>query len=313
MTGVASTNADEVNAVDAVTAIQQVAPAAISGVVTASGDADSAVRARLADGATVTVPVDPAEGVLVAGAGTAPDVRIGLPFAGRASQAAASQMQGVVVYDNNNGSSTVPVAHTDGRVQITTVIENKDAPKRYDYAIQAGTGTRLRVNDDGSATLSDQAGVPLVGVAAPWAKDANGANVSTHFEVDGQTLVQVVDFSEETAFPVVADPTASYYSYNCVLQNGSSYFLAPGAKLSTCKGSRLQKYINGRMVQTIALTGYGYPGNPAAFGTLDCVVAILGAAASVYGIGGAVVLTAKGAVAWLGLGTSVYGLKSCTG
>ncbi len=38
-------------------------------------------------------------------------------------------------------------------------------------------------------------------------------------------------------------------------------------------------------------------------------VALLG----VYGIGGAVVLTAKGAVAWLGLGTSVYGLKSCAG
>jgi len=66
-------------------------------------------------------------------------------------------------------------------------------------------------------------------------------------------------------------------------------------------------------VKTIALTGYGKPGNPAAFGTLDCVVALLGAAASIYGIGGAVVLTAKGAIAWLGLGTSVYGLKSCTG
>ncbi|WP_157696930.1 hypothetical protein [Leifsonia sp. 21MFCrub1.1] len=100
---------------------------------------------------------------------------------------------------------------------------------------------------------------------------------------------------------------------HCVLRNGSSYFLQPGERLSNCKGSRLQKYINGRNVQTIALNGYGYPGNPAAFGTLDCVVAILGAGVSIYGIGGAVVVTAKGVIAWLGLGTSVYGLKSCTG
>ncbi|SEA90047.1 hypothetical protein SAMN04515680_2047 [Leifsonia sp. 21MFCrub1.1] len=98
-----------------------------------------------------------------------------------------------------------------------------------------------------------------------------------------------------------------------MLRNGSSYFLQPGERLSNCKGSRLQKYINGRNVQTIALNGYGYPGNPAAFGTLDCVVAILGAGVSIYGIGGAVVVTAKGVIAWLGLGTSVYGLKSCTG
>jgi hypothetical protein len=35
---------------------------------------------------------------------------------------------------------------------------------------------------------------------------------------------------------------SSAYTYNCVLTNGSSYFLKPGTALTTCKGSRLQMY-----------------------------------------------------------------------
>lgn len=44
--------------------------------------------------------------------------------------------------------------------------------------------------------------------AAPWAFDANGTPVPTHYEVQGSTLVQVVDHTGAgIAYPVVADPT----------------------------------------------------------------------------------------------------------
>ncbi len=48
-----------------------------------------------------------------------------------------------------------------------------------------------------------------------WAKDANGAPVPTRYEIEGNTLVQVVDFTADTAFPVVADPSA-YQIGKCV-------------------------------------------------------------------------------------------------
>ncbi|WKB36474.1 hypothetical protein QS257_05045 [Terrilactibacillus sp. S3-3] len=39
-----------------------------------------------------------------------------------------------------------------------------------------------------------------------WAKDANGNNVHTHYEVNGDTITQVIDTDNTTAYPVVADP-----------------------------------------------------------------------------------------------------------
>lgn len=44
-------------------------------------------------------------------------------------------------------------------------------------------------------------------ISPAWAKDANGHNVSTYYKiVSNNKLVQVVEFTENTAFPVVADP-----------------------------------------------------------------------------------------------------------
>jgi len=40
-----------------------------------------------------------------------------------------------------------------------------------------------------------------------WAYDAKNNPVPTRYEMRGNELVQVIDFNENTAFPVVADPT----------------------------------------------------------------------------------------------------------
>lgn len=272
LSGFASTDAAEVNAVDTVAAIQEVAPEAVAGAAVGVSTADAAAQVSTSDGLQVQVPVDAADGVRMALPGGG--VSIGLPFADQATDAIASQLPGVVVYDNNNGSSTVPVVRADGTVQISTVIENANASKRYDYPITAGSGETLQLGDDGSVTLVDQAGVPIVGVAAPWARDANGNAVPTHYEVSGTTLTQVIDFTAETAFPVVADPTTGYYSYNCVLTNGSSYFMKPGEKLTNCKGSYLQKYINGKMVQSVSLVYNGKYTTKLSSAAGWCVVAL---------------------------------------
>ncbi|MGO4595580.1 hypothetical protein AB4Z18_17335 [Leifsonia sp. 2TAF2] len=302
LTGFAATDAATTNAVDAVAAIQQVAPTAVSDVAKTSSDADTAIQASLPSGDTVAVPKDPTDGVQLSGAGDAPDLRIGLPFAAQATEAIASQKAGVVVYDNNNGSSTVPVAHADGTVQLNTVIENAQAPKRYDYRIDVPNGASLVQTPGGTVAIVTADGSPLRVFGDAWAKDANGEPVPTHYEVHGATLTQVVAFTEHTAFPVVADPSTSAYSYNCVLTNGSSYFLKPGTALTTCKGSRLQMYYNGRVAYTYYLTLNGLPGNPAR-ASLDCIVAIAGT-------GAGLVTTTSGLGVWA-TAASIYGLKAC--
>ncbi|GAB2588817.1 hypothetical protein Aab01nite_42500 [Paractinoplanes abujensis] len=104
-----------------------------------------------------------------------------------------------------------------------------------------------------------------------------------------------------------AEPTGQY-SYICILQNGSSYTLKPGVKLSTCKGSYLKKYINGNQVDSIRLTGAGTVAKPKNAGWVECVIAVVGTGQSTL-----TVVKKKGSnwKSWVGLGVSLAGLKSC--
>lgn len=213
LTGFASTDAATTNAVDAVAAIQDVAPAAVSGVAAAAADGDMAARATVAGETTVSVPVNAEGGVQLGAPGAGPDMTIGLPFADQAAMAADSREAGVVVFDNNNGSSTVPVIHQDGTTQIVTVINNENSPKRYDYLIKLHGGANLTLTDNGSVTVANADRSYEAEIAAPWAKDADGNALSTHYEVDGNTLTQVIDFNADTAFPVVADPSVITTTY----------------------------------------------------------------------------------------------------
>ena len=191
--------------------------------------------------------------------GDTPDLTIGLPFADQASDAGVSQKSGVVVYDNNNGSSTIPVAHSDGVVQISTVIETASAPRAYSYPIALPGGANLSLNEDGSVTIASPDESYQVGIAAPWAKDANGDAVSTHYEVAGDVLTQIVEFDTATAFPVVADPSVitTTYTYsradvermwNTYQTMGRICNLIPGlnymATLLCPGGARLQEALN---------------------------------------------------------------------
>lgn len=213
LTGFVPADAATVNATDAVAAVQRVAPEAVSNVANATSDTDTAVQASVS-GVEVSVPEDASDGVTASSGGA--DLTIGLPFADQATGATDSQKAGVVVYDNNNGSSTVPVVHEDGRVQISTVIENADAPGRYDYPITVPDGQSLQIAPDGSAFVGSNDGstatISAV-IAKPWARDGEGNTIPTHYEVEGSTLTQVVDFTESTVFPVVADPSVTFGVY----------------------------------------------------------------------------------------------------
>lgn len=85
---------------------------------------------------------------------------------------------------------------------------------------------------------------------------------------------------------------AGQYYYECVLTNGTSYWLKSGEPTTNCKGSYLHRYINGKLVANIHLTPNGaiateYHFDPSA----ECV---LGITTTAYAI-----LTANGKVAWV--------------
>lgn len=156
------------------------------------------------EGGRVSVPRDPSDSVELT-AGTTP-VSIGLPEASDAS-AAVRSASGAITYPSGNGSASTVVPLVDG-VQMLTTIASADAPQSFAYQVDIPQGGSVALNPDGTAVVSDAEGKPLITTSAPWAVDANGTAVPTHYEVDGTSLIQVIDHATgDFSYPIVADPT----------------------------------------------------------------------------------------------------------
>ncbi|MFT4127546.1 MAG: DUF2599 domain-containing protein [Gordonia sp. (in: high G+C Gram-positive bacteria)] len=152
----------------------------------------------------IDIPVNPPDGIVFKQDG-ADDIVIGLPNAHQADEADYGDF-GLATYDNNDGSTTVPIPQPDGTLQITTVIDGPEAPTRYAYAITLPDGGELADVGDGYFAILDSEGLPAAMIEPAWALDANGETVDTHYEVAGNELVQVVNHNDGDAYPIVADP-----------------------------------------------------------------------------------------------------------
>ena len=62
---------------------------------------------------------------------------------------------------------------------------------------------------DGSIFV-DQTNGANVFIRAPWARDAEGKDLPTRYELNGTQLHQIVDVTPQTSFPVIADPAWDY-------------------------------------------------------------------------------------------------------
>lgn len=123
---------------------------------------------------------------------------------------------GLVVRPASAHGRPVPtLVHRSARdVSVIAVLEagHDNAQATIEFANALPAGHRLEPADDGSLIVVD--GRSVVGaVAAPWARDAQGRSLPTHYQLrDDGTLRQVVDTRGAT-FPVVADPKYSIGFY----------------------------------------------------------------------------------------------------
>ena len=187
------------NSNSSVAPLQDVAPAQLSD--------ENQKMEHDASSSTVSVQKNPKDGVSVSNKklGGA-SVHVGLPYADGASDA-SSVSQGIVSYDNKNGSSTIPVAKNDGSLQMVTKIDNRDAPTEYKYVMGVPQGAKLVHQEDGSVLILDNNGKIISAVSKPWAVDAQGTPVETAYVVQGNELIQVISHtSQNYTYPIVADP-----------------------------------------------------------------------------------------------------------
>lgn len=73
--------------------------------------------------------------------------------------------------------------------------------EEYDYLL-----SQLAESDEELYIVDSEDNVVEV-IEEAWAKDANGNDVATRYELEGNCVTQVVEFNENSVFPIVADPS----------------------------------------------------------------------------------------------------------
>ncbi len=212
-------------------------------------------NAAVADGldAEITIPKDGEEAVIVDdGEGTA--LEMFLPQEAENAEGTLTD-DGTIVYENQNDSAAIgvqPLQETVAGVNFESVrtticIADANAAKEYDFQFDLKEGQKLVTAADYLGEEYDTGEVYVVDdneeiqyvIDPAWAKDANGDAVETHYEVSENTLTQVTNFDENTAFPVVADPTA-WQVTRCA---GAISWAVGSAIFSVAKLAKVKKYI----------------------------------------------------------------------
>lgn len=167
--------------------------------------ASTALNAEaVAQTSTVDVPLDPNKGVTFKSPSMT--VKIGLPNTDK-SKGGTKTPKGIITYSSPSESANAVVPTKDG-AQFLTVVKSKSAPTEYAYPISLPRGGRVVVATGGTgAAILNENGQVVAGVKAPWAKDAQGRDIKTHFSTDGKTLTQhVAHRVKGVNYPIVADP-----------------------------------------------------------------------------------------------------------
>lgn len=168
----------------------------------------------------VTIPADSAKAVTATKQTPAGPITVSVGIGAQAASPGVLASDGSVVY-SDAGDTKQTVRPTDDGFRIHTILEDASASTEINHTVALPAGVRLVAGKDMPASKdipqggTEVAAVFLVGAddkviggfSAPWAKDAQGAAVPTHFEIRSGNLVQIVDHqSAGVVYPVVADP-----------------------------------------------------------------------------------------------------------
>lgn len=202
---------------------------AVSELISEAAETDSVVHdfetdsknALIYDGADTVVNVskNPDDGVTLSD-GLGECMSIGLPESLTVNVEVLTSSDGTVLYnsdDKNPDAELAVQALKDDAfegVRLSMVINNSKADKVYDFNLDLPENHRIVTSSEYFGGEIDTSEVYIVDaknkitqiVDAPWAKDANGETLDTYYTITGNTITQTVDFDENTAFPVVADP-----------------------------------------------------------------------------------------------------------
>lgn len=123
-----------------------------------------------------------------------------------------------LIYDEDPAYSLAVTGASSRADAGYVVIHDANAPTRYEFTIEVDGEPAVLVVHGDRVLVQDGSGETVNVIASPWARDANGVEIPTHYQVDGNVLTQFVDHSARATYPVVADPRMECNWLNCTLE-----------------------------------------------------------------------------------------------
>ena len=208
----------------------------------ASAVDNGAAAVSQAANVTTTAPHNSAQPVLIRRGENSIQVHLASDFAD--SQLA----DGLSTYRSENSASAISVnPAADGDTQFLVAVGARSAPTKYAFDFSLPTGGRLAPRPDGGIDVREADGGVVAAIAPPWAHDAHGLPVSTHYVIAGSTLTQVIEHKAiAVTYPVIADPSVKlcdFYTHVCLKLSKSetksvksAVFVSLGAGIGTLCG-----------------------------------------------------------------------------
>lgn len=192
----------------ALAAVRSVMPESISSIASKFDHDGDNLIAKVSD-VTTAVPSD-ARGGIVIGIPGRDKLTIGLPKSSNSAPGIAAD--GTMTYEHSGWSSVV-LLNSNSSVSVDTVIQSSAASSVYEYPISTPKGVSLLLDNGGGVTVSDLDGHFVSYILPSTARDASGAAVTSRYQVNGQTLTQVIEH-RGAVYPVIATATAAsrYFS-----------------------------------------------------------------------------------------------------
>jgi len=190
---------DQINSV-------QASAATASGVAVAAPSADDAAALAAVDrvagqgepGTKTKVPSRSGQG---AGASDNPQLAITPRLHGKGKSANSGT---TALLSDSLTSLKVAVQPLRGGVRLLSVLKNSTTPTTTTYDLRVPAGAVIEHDNLGGVVVREM-GKTTSRFSIPWATDAAGRSLPTHYTLNGNALTQVVDTRGAT-FPVVADP-----------------------------------------------------------------------------------------------------------
>ncbi|MDK1472739.1 hypothetical protein QNO07_04735 [Streptomyces sp. 549] len=155
-------------------------------------------------------------------------------------------------------------------MRTLVTLKNPSAPSEYRFRVEPQPGVGLVEDGAGGFLLArdpqDGVGEVVGALEAPWAKDANGRPVPTSYRLEGNTVIQTVETSRDTAFPVVADPKITFGAgiyFNAWGAEWKAYTIAAGsvayfANVAGCAFTDKVPHLVLKRAATVICSAVGY-------------------------------------------------------